>query len=187
MLFISRHTSAELSLTTPPDFCCNCGAHGELEFVETPLKKVRYFLMFGTELTLTEFFPYCVKCRKTATRIRQGWMAKALTACLVTAVLFLVFVLTAGSLPRMLSENLFRSAVLVAILLTAAYFYAQEWGRTGRTYYQPVSLVDARIDGDRIDQFKLKFYNPGYGAVVKKANPELIRSGLLKVEASDPA
>lgn len=185
MFFVARHTSADLALTTPPEFCCNCGARGELELIETPLKKVRYFFIFGTELTLTEFFPYCARCVKTAARVRQGWMSKVLALCLVSAAVFLVLVLSAESLPKTLSENLFRSSVLIGALLAAAYFYLQEWGRTGRTYYQPVSLIDADIDGDQIGKFKLKFYNPNYAAVIRKANPDLIRSGLLKVEARE--
>jgi len=182
MFFVARHTSAELSLTTPPEFCCNCGARGELELVETPLKKVRYFFIFGTELTLTEFFPYCAKCVKTAARVRQCWMAKALTVCLVSAAVFLALVISAESLPKTLSENLFRSSVVIAVLLTAAYFYLQEWGRRGRTYYLPVSLVDARVDGGQLEKLRLKFYNAKYAAIVKKANPELIRSRILEIE-----
>ena len=185
MFFVSQHTSADLSLTTPPEFCCNCGVRGQLELIETPLKKVRYFFVFGTELTLNESFPYCAKCAKTATRIRQGWTSKALTACLVSAAVFLVFVLTAESLPKAVSTNLFGSSVIIAVLLTATYFYLQEWGRKGRTYYQPVSLVDARIDGSQIVQFRLRFYNQKYAAIVRKANPELIRAGVLKVETKE--
>jgi hypothetical protein len=112
-------------------------------------------------------------------------MAKSLTACLVAAVVFFVFVFSAESLPEAVSTNLFRSSVLIAIPLTTAYFYLQEWGRKGRTYYQPVSLIDARIDDGQISQFRLRFYNQEYAAVVGKANPELVRAGVLKVETKE--
>nr|WP_295774006.1 hypothetical protein [Rhodoferax sp.] len=182
MFFISSHTSADLSLTTPPEMCCNCGKRGALEYVETPMKKVRYFFVFGTELTLTEHFPYCADCSKTGARIRQGWFAKLLTICMVTAALFLVFVVSADSLPKLISTNLFTSAVISSLLLTGAYFYFQDWGRKERTYYQPVSLLDAKVEGEQITQYRLKFYNSHYAALVRTANPDLIKMGILKIE-----
>jgi hypothetical protein len=59
MFFAGLRTSAELSLTTPLDFCCNCGSGKRMDLVEMPLQKTRFFLFFGTELTLKETFPYC--------------------------------------------------------------------------------------------------------------------------------
>ena len=182
MFFIGTRTSGDLSLTTPLERCCNCGARGPIELVETPLQRTRYFLFFGTELTLNETFPYCRRCMGSAKRIRLGWLSKILSACLVTAAVFLVLVLAAPSLPAMLSANLFRSSVAIAVVLTLAYFYILEWGRTGSTYYQPVSLVDADVSGDSLSELKLKFYNPAYARIFTQANPELIAAGVLKVE-----
>jgi hypothetical protein len=182
MFFISRHTSADLSLTTPPEICCNCGKRGALEYVETPMKRVRYFFVFGTELTLTEHFPYCPACSKTGARIRPGWLGKLLTVCVVAAALFLAFVVSADSLPNLLSANLFISSVILSFLLTGTYFYLQDWGRKDRTYYQPVSLLDAKSNEGQITQYRLKFYNSQYAELIRKANPDLIKMGILKVE-----
>ena len=182
MFFIASRTSGDLSLTTPLECCCNCGARKPIELVETPLQKTRYFFVFGTELTLNETFPYCERCAGSAKRIRLGWMSKFLSFFLVTAAIFLVLVLSADSLPSMLSANLFRSSVVISAGLTIAYFYFREWGRKGSTYYQPVSLVDADVSGDALRELRLRFYNPAYAKIFTKANPELISSGILKVE-----
>jgi len=183
VFFISSRTSAELSLTTPPECCCNCGARGELEMAETPLTRVRYFFIFGTELTLTEFFPYCAGCVKTAKRVRQGWLAKVLAACMVSAATFLALVIAAESLPKILSTHLFAGSVLIGFLLTVAYFYVQEWGRKGRTHYQPVSLVDADIEEGLLKKLKLRFYNAEYAAVFQNANLELVSLRRLEIVA----
>jgi hypothetical protein len=182
MIFISRNTSAELSLTTPPVCCCNCGAAGPLEFVETPMKRIRYFFVFGTELTLTEHFPYCTGCKKSAGRLRQGWLGKTVTACLLTAVLFLVYVLAADALPKMMSENLFRSSAISAVALTLVWFYKQEWSRKGRTYYQPVRLGDVDDSGGGLQGYTLKFSNARYGDAIAEANRDLMLHGILRVE-----
>lgn len=182
MFFVALNQSADLSLNTPPEFCCNCGARGELDLLDTPLRKTRYFFVFGTELTLHETFPYCEECRGTAARVRPGWLAKFLATCLATSVVFLVLVLSAASLPSVMSANLFRSSLLIALLLTGLFFYIQEWRSRERSYYQPVSLVTAHVDGDCIRQYRLKFFNPKYAAVFRRANQDLIRTGVLKVD-----
>jgi hypothetical protein len=183
MFFVSQHISADLSLLAPPVFCCNCGSSGELESVETPLKRVRYFFVFGTEVTLNQALPYCAGCVKTAHRVRQGWIAKSLAACMMVAALFLVLVLTAEFLPSGMNQNLFASSAIIGILLTLGYFRVQEWSRRGRTYYQPVSLIDVRFDNAQMGPLRLKFHNPMYAAVIKRANAERIRSGMLIIDA----
>lgn len=183
MFFVAQQISAELSLTTPPVCCCNCGGGGELSYVETPMKQVRYFFVFGTELTLTEFFPYCADCKRTAARVRQGWLGKTLIACMLTAVMFLVLVIAAESLPKLMSENLFRSAMVTGVLLASAWFYCLDWSRKGRTYYQPVSLVQVRGDRHGSNCYHLKFYNKVYAGLMAGANKDLIAHGVLRVEA----
>jgi hypothetical protein len=178
MIFISRHDTAELSLTTPPACCCNCGGPGPLDFIETPMKKVRYYFIFGTELTLTEYFPYCANCKNTAARIRQGWLGKTLLTCMVIAAMFLALVIGADALPKVMSGSLFYSAVAVGIVVSLAWFYALDWSRTGRTYYQPVSLADSGENR----AYTLKFYNRRYAAAMIDANRDLIQFSFLRVE-----
>jgi hypothetical protein len=181
-MFISQHTSADLSLVTPPHFCCNCGATDALEFVNTPMKRTRYFFVVGTELTLNESFPYCRKCRKSAARIRHGWLSKALAVCLVTSVVFLIMAIAAELLPSFMSANIFTSSVISAILLTLGYFYLREWRVTERSFYQPVSLVDVDIHGGQLGPIRLKFHNARYADLMQRANPELVASGMLGID-----
>jgi hypothetical protein len=75
-----------------------------------------------------------------------------------------------------------QKAVVVAIVLTSVFFYIQEWGRKGRTYCQPVSLMDVALSENELHKLKLKFFNPAYARVFVKANSNLIRLGVLKVE-----
>ena len=184
MVFVAVRTSADLSLTTPLDCCCNCGKRGPIELVRTPMRKTRYFFIFGTELTLNETFPYCRPCRRSARRVRFGLFSKMLATCLAVSVLFLVLVLVAPSLPDYVTENLFLSAVIGGSALSWAYFSSRGWGRKGSTYYQPVSLVSAESRGERLDRLRLRFYNKQYAKIFSNANAGLIARGILRVEST---
>ncbi|MFC5478115.1 hypothetical protein [Massilia suwonensis] len=180
-MFVGSYTSARLSLTTPPDCCCNCGAHGPLEFVDTPMKQVRFFLVFGTELTLTEAFPYCADCKRSAKRVRHGWLAKGMVYCLVTSIVFLAVVIASSSLPRFMGDNLFYSALVLSALLTAGYYATRKSRQPGGTYYQPVALTEAWIGGQQLAQYGLAFHNERYAGAMRRANAELIDAGILKI------
>jgi hypothetical protein len=181
-MFVAVHSTFDVSLTTPMEHCCNCGKRKGIELVETPLRRTRFFFLAGTELTLKEHFPYCTGCAASAGRLRLGWGSKLLSFCLVTAAVFLVLVLAAASLPAVVGASLFTSSLVIAAVLTLAYFFVHEWGKAGSTYYQPVSLVSAKVDGDTLDRFRLRFYNPSYAARFLKVNTEMIESGVLEVE-----
>ena len=58
MLFIARRTNADLELTKPLDYCCNCGHDGDVDLIATPMQLTRFFLVVGTELNLRDDFPY---------------------------------------------------------------------------------------------------------------------------------
>ena len=184
MVFVAVRTSADLALTTPLHCCCNCGQSGPIELVQTPLRKTRYFFIFGTELTLNETFPYCKPCRRSARRVRSGLLSKVLASCLAISVLFLVFVLAAPSLPGYVTQNLFLSAVIGGTALSWAYFFSRGWGRKGSTYYQPVSLVSAENHGERLGRLRLRFYNKQYAKIFSSANAGLIARGMLRVEST---
>jgi len=181
MFFIGRKTTAELQLTTPLSQCCNCGAAGEVDLVQTPLQKTRFFLFFGTELELIETFPYCKRCRSSAKRVRLGWMSKLLVACMVTAACFLGVVLSAPTLPSAIQNHLFAWTSGLGLALTGAYFAWRE-RKQARSYYQPVGLVDALLGEGGLQRIHLRFANPGYARIFAKANAELIAARLLKVE-----
>jgi hypothetical protein len=180
VFFVAVRRTAQLSLTTPLDFCCNCGSKASIDLVETPLRQTRYFFVAGTELTLLETFPYCKRCRTSAQRVRLGGFSKLLVACLVCTAAFLALVLLASHLPARLSDNLFTSSVAIGIAGSLAYFWIRERA-SGRSYYQPVSLVDAAFDSDSLSRFTLRFFNRRYAQVFSKANADAIRAGLLRV------
>lgn len=184
MFFIGRKTTAELQLTTPLEHCCNCGAKGEVDLVQTPLQKTRFFLFFGTELELIETFPYCKRCRSSAKRVRLGWMSKMLVACMVVGVLFLGLVLSAPSLPKTIQNNLFTWSSVFGVALILAYFLWRERKGRKRSYYQPVSLVDAILREGWLQHAHLRFSNPGYARIFSKANAELISAQQLKVDVT---
>lgn len=184
-MFLGLHTSAELALTTPPQYCCNCGKKRPTDYVETPLKKVRYFLFFGTELTLNEAFPYCKTCKRSAARLRSGFMVQMLIACMVIAALFLGLIFIADSMPKIISDNMFYSSCILGAAITWAYFYLRKKRRSnGSTYYQPVELIDVDLHEEGLSHLHLRFYNKQYAKIFSVANAELIQAGILQLEVA---
>jgi len=187
MFFIGYKETVQLELTTPLDFCCNCGGREEIDLFETPLQKTRYFFFFGSELTLLETFPYCRRCKGSARRVRLGWLSKLLVACAVSPAVFIGLLpfleFYRDSLPRVIQTNPFASSVFIGVALTLCYFYLREWRKSRRSYYQPVSLVDT--DSGRLHNLHLKFTNASYARLFSRANSELIVAGGLKVECAE--
>ncbi len=181
MVFISSNTSVALSLNAPQDCCCNCGDGTAVKLVKTPLKRTRYFLFFGTELTLNQVFPYCKRCAGSAIRIRQGLMSKLLGFLMMMGAVFLLLLCFADDLPKGVGANLFMSSMVLAALLTFGYFFVQERGRQGRSYYQPVQLIDVDMSDGALHHVKLDFYNPRYAELMTSANRELIATGMFEV------
>ena len=175
------HQSASLELTTPLTSCCNCGVRAsgvtEVELIDTPLRRTRYFLFFGTELTIIETFPYCKPCRGSAGRARSGWFSKFLSASMLCAVL--VFAMTfadSAKFPAWFNNNFFMSVAVVSLLITYAYFQFREANTGKRSYYQPVSL--AEIDEGVVT---LRLTNWQYAQELAKANSDMMRAGALKI------
>lgn len=182
MFFVGQKTTAQLQLTTPLTHCCNCGSNQSLSLVPTPLQKTRYFLFFGTELELSETFPYCPRCKGSARRVKLSLSGKLLVAAMLTAAGFLALVLTAPDLPPVVQHNLFASSALAGVGLAAGYFLLRERQGAGRSYYQPVSLVEAKLFGDRLQSLHLRFSNAQYAQIFSRANAELLSARMLKVE-----
>jgi hypothetical protein len=180
-MFISVHRTADLSLTTPLVCCCNCGEPGPIDLAETPLRKTRYFLFAGSELTLSESFPYCAACNASAARVCPGWFSQVAATALVASVLFLVMIFAAPHLPGFLANNLFVASALLALVGTMAYFQFRQRATQARSYYQPVSLVDATLEGNDVQQVSLRFFNAEYAALFAQANEALIRAGAVRV------
>lgn len=188
-MLIRQEQHASLDLTTPPTRCCNCGTKARssnpLEFVETPLRRTRYFLIVGSELTILETFPYCKPCQSSAARVRQGWFSKFLSASLLCAVLAtaMVFVGPSIKLPAMFYDNIFATSAATSALATFLYFQFREAQSAGRSYYQPVSLVDAEQDvvSGAIYSVTLRLCNWQYAQELAAANVEMMRAGGLRM------
>ena len=187
MFFAGQVTTAQLQLTTPLDCCCNCGAKRQIELVETPLQRTRYFLFFGTELELTETFPYCSGCRSSAKRVALSWPSKVLVACMLVAAAFLCVILLASHLPPIVQRNLFSSSVVLGVGLAFLHFGVRAKASAARSYYQPVSLVAAELDDERLRFLHLRFTNARYARLFSQANAELIAARVLQVAAPTSA
>jgi hypothetical protein len=184
MLFIARRTNAELELTKPLEFCCNCGHDGDVDLVATPMQLTRFFLVFGTELNLRDDFPYCRACRPSAGRVQPGFGAKLLLSGLTTAVLFFVIVMAESVLPDSMRASPFWWSLGLGIVATFAYFAMRGRRGTPRSYYQPVRLVKARMQDGYVQQLRLEFANAAYCRLFERANGERVASGELQVEAA---
>jgi hypothetical protein len=184
MFFVARRTTAQLAFTKPLDCCCNCGSTGHVDLVETPLQRTRFFLVFGTELMLREEFPYCPACRRSATRVRPGLLARALMSALATSVLFCVVVAAESVLPGTMRESPFYWSGALGVVLTAAYFALRTRRGKLRSYYQPVRLADATLGGGRLQRLRLEFRSVTYSRLFARANADEVKAGVLQVEAA---
>lgn len=182
MFFIGHRTTARLELATPLDCCCNCGRDVDVGLVETPLRQVRFYLVFGTEVDLRADFPYCAACRRSASRVRPGVPGTLVNAALVTAILFFVLVMAESALPRTMRESPFRWSLALALVLSFAYVAMRGRRGSARSYYQPVRLAEARVRQQRIEALRLQFANAEYGGLFARANSDRIATGELRVE-----
>jgi hypothetical protein len=184
MIFFGHRITAQLELTKPLDCCCNCGRASDVVLVETPLQQTRFFLVFGTELDLRDAFPYCRACRRSATRVRPGALAKLLMACLTTSVMFFVIVMAESVLPRAMQTSPFRWSLALGVATTYAYFAIRARHRSPGSYYQPVRLVEAQLGGGRLQRLRLEFANTAYCRLFAQANAGLVTTGVLQVQAA---
>ncbi len=183
--FAAVRRSAQLDFTTPLTTCCNCGAKRGIAPVETPLRRTRYLLFGGTELTIAETFPYCAACRASAGRVRPGWLARglcfvAMSAAIFTAVCIRLSINDGAFTPFVRSWPLL-SSVLPAAAGCVAYFRWRDSRAGGRSYWQPVRLADVDLAGDTIHQATLAFFNHRYAQAFVAANAASMRAGLLAV------
>ncbi len=180
-------TSDDLDLDAieiPTDICCNCARSRELSIVATPLKKTRYLLLAGTELTITLDFPYCADCAVTATKHAIGGFGKLLIAfglfwILVLGVMLLPFNLASFLPGAMLPLTLFT----VAVALTLGYFRLRQPRPPRTSTVQPVRLrgVKQLFAGDVVG-LRLGFSSSTYKKRFDAMNQGQISSGLLTTE-----
>jgi hypothetical protein len=187
MIFVSVTRSIQLDFTTPLKTCCNCGAARRIELVETPLRRTRYMLFGGTELTLEETFPYCPDCRRSATRVRPGLLARLLTWVLasvaVATVVMMRMSINAEAFVPAVREHPIDASMAIAAVGCLAWFASRDRRPGGRSWWQPVRLVGIDLDGNTLRHVTLGFTSPSYAGIFAQANGERVRAGLLTVRA----
>ncbi len=185
MIFVSLKRSAQLDFTTPLQTCCNCGTASRLALFDTPLRRTRYMLFGGTELTIHETFPYCPACKASAERVRPGPTARVLCAVMVAAAIFTALCirlfLVDDAFAPMIRNHLFVSSIVGAAACCLLYFRWRDSNAGGRSYYQPVRLAEVVVDGDQIGRVKLGFFDQHYAHEFTAANKQRVRAGMLEV------
>lgn len=182
-----QSTSDEVELDKigiPDELCCNCGHTRDLSRVPTPLKKTRYLLLGGTELTVTLSFPYCSACAATATRFAIGGFGKLLIAfllfwILLFGVMFLPFSLSTLLPGAMLPVMLFA----VSVVLTLGFFRVRRPSKPRTSSVQPVRLTGVKqLFGGEVVGLRLGFTNSQYRRRFDGMNQALAESGILATE-----
>ena len=185
MIFVSIKRSAQLDFTTPLKTCCNCGAARNIALVETPLRRTRYMVFGGTELTIEETFPYCPDCRRSAARVRPGLLARLLTWVLasvaVATVVMMRMSINVEAFVPVVREHPIYASMAIAAVGCVAWFVSRDRRPGGRSWWQPVRLVGIDLAGDTLHHVILGFTNPQYAGIFAEANGERVRAGMLSV------
>lgn len=187
MIFVRVERTAQLDFTTPLTSCCNCGATRRIALVETPLRRTRYMVFGGTELTIEETFPYCPDCRRSAARVRPGLPARLLTwvlasVAVATVVMMRMSINVEAFVPIVRDHPVYASMAIAAVGCIA-WFASRDRRPGGSSWWQPVRLVGIDLDGDTLRHITVVFTNPQYAEVFAAANGERVRAGLLTVRA----
>ena len=172
------------ALEIPGDFCCNCGRKSGLELVPTPLKKTRYMVLGGTEMTITLSFPYCPACASTAAKYAVGAFGKLLIASLLFAALMLIVIFLPFNLAAILPGAMLPLTVFAtAVALTLGYFRLRKPSPPRTSATQPVMLrgVKQLFAGDVVG-LRLGFSHPAYKKRFDASNDTLIESGVVSTE-----
>jgi len=184
---VQRTISATLNFNVPADYCCNCGRRtADVDLITTPLRQVRSVLFYGEEIRLSEQFPFCKPCRGSAGRSAFGWPGKLLLIALNSVILFGICIgLLPSSLPHAINDNLYSLNLILAVILTLAWFHQSEKIVQGRTHYQPVRLREAHFKDDRLRQVSLAFHNRHYAQDFANANAEAVKARVLLISILD--
>lgn len=175
--------ATELPCQVPDGSCCNCGATQEISFVETPLKKTRYFVLAGTELRFYLNFPYCSSCVRTADRFPVTFAKKFLVAFGIFWALMLIVVLVPNDLGMFLPGFYLPLVIGIVSLSLSFFLYSLRRIQPPQTsFYQPVTLkgLKQKFSGDIVG-ITLKFSNALYADKFATLNRVLVSSGALEI------
>lgn len=173
---VSSGIKSDVKFTIPADLCCNCGSTTGLAAVPTKLRKTRYMVLAGTEITVTMNFPYCPDCVRSAKRSPVGVASKLLMAVLLFVVALTVWAFSTASITQAVPIGMVLP--LLAVLSFGIVFgiYSLRKPKGSQTsYYQPVRLkkVRQKFTGG-ITGYVLAFTNTAYERAFVAANQEAI-------------
>lgn len=174
-----------LGLIAPQDFCCNCGVDGSVSLLsleDTPLPITRYFVLFGSEITFYQRFPYCAKCKGSAKRVKPSLLGKFLTFSVAVAAMFLIFVSLVSVIPQFIAAHLFLWSMIFAGVLTFVYYRWALTPKSSRNYYQPIRLLNAEIKASDVKCVELGFENAQYSRLMASENARSVEAGVLKIK-----
>jgi len=179
----SSGIKSDVKFDVPADLCCNCGSTTGLAPVPTRLKKTRYLVLAGTEITVTINFPYCPVCVKTAKRGPVGIASKLLMAILLFLVALTVWSFSSSSITQAVPTSMVLPILSVLSLGVVFGFYSLFKPKGNQTsYYQPVRLkkVRQKFTGG-ITGYVLAFTNKAYERKFLSVNQEAIAKKMIEV------
>lgn len=175
--------AGRLPFEAPLSMCCNCGSERNLILVDTPLKKTRFLLLAGTEITFLIELPYCEACTKTAKRIPPGIFHKLLVAALIFIVLLIAVAFAEIDLSAIIPAGYVTHAVGLLSLVASFSFFAVRRGKPPQTSYaQPVTLTGLKQEFlGSIVSLSFGFSNETYATRFESLNSAYVSSGALKI------
>lgn len=180
---VSPDIKSDVKFNIPTDLCCNCGSTTGLSPVSTKLKKTRYMILAGTEITRTVNFPYCPDCAETAKRLPFGIASKVLMAILLFVVALTVWSFSSASITQAVPAGMVLP-VLAVLSLSAVFgiFSLRKPKGQQTSYSQPVRLkkVRQKFTGG-ITGYVLAFSNKAYERKFISANQEAIAKNMIEV------
>jgi hypothetical protein len=180
---VSSGVSSDVKFNVPTDLCCNCGSAAGLTPVATRLKKTRYMVLAGTEITVTFNFPYCPDCVKTAKRSPVGIASKLLMAVLLFVVALTVWSFSSPSITQAVPMGMVLPALTVLSLGVVFGIYSLRKPKGRQTsYYQPIRLkkIRQKFTGG-ITGYVLAFTNNAYEQKFVSVNQEAIAKNMIEV------
>ncbi len=183
IISVSSGIKSDVKFNIPTELCCNCGSTTGLSPVPTKLKKTRYMVLAGTEITVTMNFPYCPDCVKTAGRSPVGVVSKMLMAALLFLIALTVWSFSSPSITQAVPMGMVLPALTVLSLGVVFGIYSLLKPKGNQTsYYQPVRLkkVRQKFTGG-ITGYVLAFTNNAYERKFVSVNQEAIAKNVIEV------
>jgi hypothetical protein len=173
----------DVPLHVPTDVCCNCGGSSSIEQLETKLRLMPVGGLAGAQVTVPVPFPYCSSCSATSRRGRPNVLGIIAITALLALGMITAWFLKAGELVDKIPVEVAAGvALLVSILIVAAYYATHRPKKPQTSYYQPVRIVklSQKWPAD-ITAMVLRFSNQAFASKFADANSVAISQGILKV------